>query len=611
MNTSNEPSFTSLGLDAAVLRALDESGYQSPTPIQAATIPSLLRGQDLLGQAQTGTGKTAAFSLPALCRIDFQAKRPGPAMLVLVPTRELAMQVADAVQTYARYVPGAHVVAVYGGASYTPQLRALKSGASIVVGTPGRVMDHMRRETLDLSALEMLVLDEADEMLKMGFAEDVEWIVQHAPGSRQIALFSATMPAPIRRIADQYLCDAERVVSKHSATSAETIEQFAVVCPQREKLDVLAQLLMVEQSEGVLVFVRTRAATTEVSRALAERGHFAAPLSGELGQPQREELVRKLRSGRLNVIVATDVAARGLDVKRVSHVINFDLPPDTETYVHRIGRTGRAGRAGRAILFVTPRAKGRLSALVRNTRQNIELYRFPSQAEFVKLRHDTVKTEVEELMEGAGLSEYEDFVRALCDEQGVDAVKLAAATLYAARQKQPLVPPYNPLNPPEQGKKKLDREKRSPSKFGKNTSTRPDRSGGRKPKQTEAGMERYRVDVGREHGVEPRHLVGAIANEAGLHGKDIGRIDIQAQHAFVDLPEGMPKDVLRALKRTWVLERPLRMAKVNSGASDARSQPRSKKNATGKLRAKSTKKSKASRSTKGPKRKPKRSKTAS
>lgn len=571
MKEHDETTFASLGLTANVLRALDEAGYSAPTPIQAATIPALLEGRDVLGQAQTGTGKTAAFSLPALCRIDFEVKRPGPAMLVLVPTRELAMQVADAVQSYGQHIRGARVVALYGGASYTPQLRALKSGAPIVVGTPGRIMDHMRRGTLDLSALEMLVLDEADEMLKMGFAEDVEWIVEHAPEERQIALFSATMPAPIKRIANQYLRDAEHVVSERAATSAETIEQLAVVCPQRDKLDVLAQLLLVEQTDGVLVFVRTRALTTEVAKALGDRGHHAAALSGELGQPQRERLVQNLRSGRLNVIVATDVAARGLDVKRISHVINFDLPPDTETYVHRIGRTGRAGRAGRAILFVTPRAKGRLNALERDTRQKIEPYRFPSQEQFVKLRHAAVAEEVATLVseaqdDDAELKNHARFVQALCAEDGLDLVQVASAALYAARKKQPIVPAYHPVTSHEVGKKrdKKQRDETGKARKGHQTTDKPGRKASRAPKQTEAGMERYRVEVGRDHGVEPRHLVGAIANEAGLRGKDIGRIDIQAGHTFVDLPEGMPKNVLRALKRTWVLERPLQMTKSSA-----------------------------------------------
>jgi len=352
---ANPPSFRDLALSEPVLRALADVGYESPSPIQAATIPVLLSGADMLGQAQTGTGKTAAFALPALSRIDLSGHEPQ--VLVLVPTRELALQVSEAFQRYAAHIKGFHVLPIYGGQSYQPQLNALRRGVHVVVGTPGRVIDHMNRGTLKLTGLTMLVLDEADEMLRMGFVDAVESILEQTPPRRQVALFSATLPAPIRRIAQKHLRSPVEVTIKSKTTTATNIRHRFWLVSGMHKLDALTRILEAETFDGMLVFTRTKHSTVELAEKLEARGFAAAPLNGDIPQQQRERTVARLKAGQIDILVATDVAARGLDVERIGHVVNYDVPYDTESYVHRVGRTGRAGRKGEAILFIAPRER--------------------------------------------------------------------------------------------------------------------------------------------------------------------------------------------------------------------------------------------------------------
>lgn len=548
------PTFAGLGLAAPVLRAVEKVGYTLPTPIQERTIPVLLTGGDLLGQAQTGTGKTAAFTLPLLSRLEVRER--GPAILVLAPTRELAIQVAEAMKTYGQFMGGLRVLPIYGGASFVPQLRGLATGVSIVVGTPGRVMDHMRRGTLDLGNLQALVLDEADEMLKMGFIDDVEWILERAPEKRQIALFSATMPAEIRRIAGRYLLDATHVVIEKTTTAAATIRQRYALCREQQKVETLAHVLEAESTDGVLIFVRTREATLEVAQALQGLGYDAVALSGDVAQRQREDIVQQLRSGGLDLIVATDVAARGLDVSRISHVINFDLPDDAETYVHRIGRTGRAGRAGEAIVLLGPRERQRLQRLERATRQKLELFAFPARDELRARRIDALKGNLTRALEGEGLDELELVVKEYVAETGVSSERLVAALIRELRAGKPLSPDYAPplqLRPETRSAERGPRARRDGAPTRSTPGTRPPR-----------GMDRYRMEVGHCHGVAPRHIVGAIAGESGLQGRDIGRVEIHQDYSLVDLPLGMPREILRALKRTWVAERQLQMTKVSA-----------------------------------------------
>ncbi|MEK7704505.1 MAG: DEAD/DEAH box helicase [Myxococcota bacterium] len=549
------PSFADLGLAAPVLRAVEQAGYKVPTPIQLRTIPALLQGGDVLGQAQTGTGKTAAFTLPLLSRLAVRER--GPAVLVLTPTRELAIQVAQAMKTYGQFIGGLRVLPIYGGASFVPQLRGLSGRTDVVVGTPGRVMDHMRRGTLDLGNLQALVLDEADEMLKMGFLQDVEWILERAPEEKQIALFSATMPTEIRRIAGRYLRNATHVVIEKATTTAETIRQRYVLCRGPQKVQTLAHLLEVEPTEGVLVFVRTRNATLEVTQALRELGHDGDALSGDVAQNQREDIVQRLRSGKLSLIVATDVAARGLDVSRISHVINFDMPDEPENYVHRIGRTGRAGRAGEAILLITPGEVRSLRRLEQATRQKLEPFVFPTRAELRTRRLEELKQKIKRVLVAEGIDELEAVVREVVLEQQVSPERIAAALIRELRAGEPLTPDYEPplqLRPEARAPLRDAQARRGKAPVGR---TAP---GDGPP----VGMDRYRMDVGSSHGVAPRHIVGAIAGESGLPGRDIGRVQIHDDYSLVDLPLGMPPQILRGLQRTWVAKRQLRLTKVAS-----------------------------------------------
>ncbi len=545
MSREYAPSFAELGLAEPVLRAVIDVGYETPSSIQAESIPPLLAGRDLLGQAQTGTGKTAAFALPLLSRLDLSAQYPQ--LLVLTPTRELALQVAEAMQTYARHLEGFHILPVYGGQGMDTQLRQLRRGVHAVVGTPGRVQDHLRRGTLKLDRLASLVLDEADEMLRMGFIDDVEDILSHTPADRQIALFSATMPAPIRRIAERYLRDPVEIRIAAKTATVSTITQKYWQVTGTHKLDALTRILEVSEFDAMIIFVRTKNETVELAEKLEARGYASAPLNGDLSQAQREKTVERLRSGGLDIVVATDVAARGLDVERISYVVNYDIPNDTEAYIHRIGRTGRAGRQGEAILFVAPREKSMLRQIEKATRQPIEPMQLPTHEDVADRRIARFKQLIAETLESEDLGFYEQLVESFQREHEVTTNEIAAALAFLVQRERPLQAPAErpeePAAPPE----------RAPRE-----GTRRRESGGR---PVEAGMERYRIEVGRAHGVQPKHIVGAIANEAGIESAYIGQIKLFDTFSLVDLPQDMPKEIYQRLKEVWVCGRQLRITK--------------------------------------------------
>ena len=536
--------FSQLPLAAPVLQAVAEIGYEAPSPIQAATIPPLLEGRDLLGQAQTGTGKTAAFALPLLSRIDLSSAKTQA--LVLTPTRELAIQVAEAMQSYARHLPNFHILPIYGGQGMGAQLRQLHRGVQVVVGTPGRVMDHLRRETLVLSDLNMLVLDEADEMLRMGFIDDVEWILGQTPPQRQVALFSATMPKQIERVARRHLRDPVEVHIASKTTTVETINQRYWQVSGLHKLDALTRILEVEEFDAMIIFVRTKVETVSLAEKLGARGYASAALNGDINQVQREQTVDKLKRGALDIVVATDVAARGLDVKRISHVVNYDIPYDTEAYVHRIGRTGRAGRKGEAILFVAPRERRMLQAIERATRQPITPMNIPGREAVSDKRIANFKQLITETLESEELEPFESLVDAYQSEHNVGLSEVAAALAYLVQRERPLWPEMKelPAPPPEP-----TRKPRKAAGEARPRSERP-RPQTREPAE---GMERYRLAVGHEHGVQPKHIVGAIANEADIESRYIGRIDIHDTYSTVDLPEGMPKELVQHLRKVWVV----------------------------------------------------------
>jgi ATP-dependent RNA helicase DeaD len=557
-------SFRDLGLSDAVLLALADVGYESPSPIQAQTIPVLLSGKDMLGQAQTGTGKTAAFALPALTKIDLA--RHEPQVLVLVPTRELALQVSEAFLRYAAHLTGFHVLPIYGGQSYQPQLNALRRGVHVVVGTPGRVIDHMNRGTLKLSGLTLLVLDEADEMLRMGFIDAVESILEQTPPQRQVALFSATIPAPIRRIASKHLRTPVEVTIKSKTTTATNIRQRYWMVSGMHKLDALTRILEAETFDGMLVFTRTKQATVELAEKLEARGFAAAPLNGDIAQPLRERTVARLKAGQIDILVATDVAARGLDVERIGHVVNYDVPYDTESYVHRIGRTGRAGRKGEAILFIAPRERNMLRAIERATRQVIEPMNLPSVDAVNTLRIAKFKQRITETIAKGDGNLYRPVLEQLETESGMALIDIAAALASLSQGSAPLLLAQKPERPLDAHPPNRERDSRreEPSSAARERPTvqqdsrreeRPRRSG-------PAQMETFRIEVGSVHSIKPGNIVGAIANEADIEGVHIGRVDIREDHSYVDLPEGMPKEIFKQLQKVRVAGRELRISRI-------------------------------------------------
>jgi ATP-dependent RNA helicase DeaD len=569
--------FDQLDLPPALQQALADVGYETPSAIQAATIPALLRGVDLVGQAQTGTGKTAAFALPCLARLDLSVQRPQ--VLVLAPTRELAIQVAEAFQRYAHYLQGFHVLPLYGGSDMRTQLRQLARGAQVIVGTPGRVMDHMRRGSLDLSALRTVVLDEADEMLRMGFIDDVEWVLEQTPPERQVVLFSATMPEQIRRIARRHLRDAEEVTIKVSTVTNAAIRQRVWMMSGVHKLDALTRILEVEEVDGIIIFVRTRLATAELAEKLAARGFAAAALNGDVAQKQREKIVEDLKKGRLDILVATDVAARGLDVERISHVINYDIPYDVEAYVHRIGRTGRAGRHGEAILFAASRERRLLRAIERATGSDLEPMTLPSSQEVSDRRQARFMQQISATLDSADLDAQRELVQHYQREYGVPVLEIAAALAAMVHQAMPAAagaPAAVRRDVRDVRAGRAGRESAQPAGAGLTQPEAPDAgrpSAGQPPRraraaeQPAAGMERYRIEVGHQHQVKPGNIVGAIANEADIDAQYIGRIAIHDEYSTVDLPEGMPPELLSHLQTVWVSGQQLRMRPVESGAA--------------------------------------------
>ncbi|MBT7880008.1 MAG: DEAD/DEAH box helicase [Gammaproteobacteria bacterium] len=544
-------SFQSLGLPSELIQALEDVGYETPSPIQLEAIPPLLEGTDLLGHAPTGTGKTAAFALPLLANIDLDSRYQQ--VLVLTPTRELTIQVAEAFQRYANHLKDFHVLPVYGGQEYSGQIRALRRGVHVVVGTPGRVMDHIRKGTMKLDKLRALVLDEADEMLRMGFIDDVEWIMEQTPENRQIALFSATMPKQIQKITKRYLKDPLNIAIKAKTATAESISQRYWLVSNLHKLDALTRILEVEPFDAVLLFVRTKIATTELAERLAARGYAAEALNGDMPQKNREQMVARLKKGSIDILVATDVAARGLDVDRISHVINYDIPYDAEAYIHRIGRTGRAGRKGEAILFVAPREKRMLAAIEKATRQKVEAMTLPSTEMVNSQRISRFKQTITDTLAGGSLEFMQGILESYELEHDVSPIEIAAALAKLSMGEKSLL-----LEP----EKKAPRERKGGSGKGEAPFRREGKGKARPEKKLAEGMERFRIEIGHDHEVQPGNIVGAIANEAGLDAEHIGHIDIRDKFSFIELPEGMPRAVFNDLQKVWIGGQKLKISRV-------------------------------------------------
>lgn len=606
MSSSPRPelSFAELDLPQFLQDTLSKVGYEKPSPIQQATIPVLLAGKDVVGMAQTGTGKTAAFALPVLAHID--VNRKGVQALVLCPTRELAIQVAEAFQTYAAGIKGFHVLPIYGGQDMGRQLSGLRRGAHVVVATPGRLLDHLNRKTIDLSTLTTLVLDEADEMLRMGFIDDVESILENTPKTRQVALFSATMPGPIRSVAAKYLNDPQEIRIQSAISTNEDIEQYYWLVQGTSKLDALTRILEVEEFDAMIIFVRTKTSTVDLAEKLSARGFSASPLNGDMNQTLRSRTVEQLKRGQLDILVATDVAARGLDVDRLSHVMNFDIPYDDEAYVHRIGRTGRAGRSGKAILFVAPRERRLLQSIEKTTRKKITQMELPTRGELIEKRSTAFKEGIAETIQNGKLDFFYKLVEQMCEEHECTPTHAAAAMAYLLQKDRPLEPSLNQRERPRSDREDFSyNESRGRSDRG----SRPDKpinkreprqSAGaafseavagdddaraRRPKGTESRfqhdpaddarakplrdypdipMERFRIQVGHGDGVTPREVVGAIANEAQIEGRYIGHIRIYDEYCTVDLPGGMPNETMQILKKTHVCGKPLNIESVGS-----------------------------------------------
>tara|TARA_B110000977_G_scaffold90469_1_gene120187 strand:+ start:985 stop:3075 length:2091 start_codon:yes stop_codon:yes gene_type:complete len=594
--------FAELGISAPVLKAVQQLGYEQPSPVQAQSIPILLEGKNLLGTAQTGTGKTAAFALPFLSMLD--EKQKTPQILVLTPTRELAIQVAEAFQTYAKFIKGFHVLPIYGGADISGQLRGLKRGAQVVVGTPGRMLDHLRRRSLDLSEVKGLILDEADEMLRMGFIDDVETILSKTPDNCQRALFSATMPPAIRRVSQKYLGDAETVNIQNKTKTVERIEQQYVTCKSHQKMDALTRVLEVEAFDGMIIFVRTKSSTVDIAERLEARGFSSAALNGDLSQALRERTINRLKKGQVDIVVATDVAARGLDVERISHVINFDIPYDNESYVHRIGRTGRAGRDGKAILFITPKENRMLRSIEKSTRQVIKPMAMPSNEEVSGQRIQQFTEQLMKTMALPKLDKFRSLIQQLADENELDMGDIAAALAFENQKERPLFPKLETIAAPssrdrdgdsgrernrdrgdrtkDRGERTKDRGERKEHR-GQRTESRDTRGDSRnersdipqreaRAKDADANrdgvpMVTYRLEVGNNDKITPSNIVGAIANEADIESRFIGEIKLHDEYSTVDLPKGMPAELLNHLKKVRVCAKPMQISVLNGDNS--------------------------------------------
>ncbi len=524
-------SFADLQIHPAVLQAVDEVGYESPSAVQAATIPAMMAGSDVVGLAQTGTGKTAAFAMPILSKID--ASSTSTQALVLAPTRELALQVAEAFRRYGAHLPRVNVLPIYGGQSYGVQLAGLKRGAQVVVGTPGRVIDHLQRGTLDLSRLDYLVLDEADEMLAMGFAEDVERILADTPEYKQVALFSATIPRAIRAITSKYLHDPVEITVEAKTATADNISQRYIQVAGRSKMDALTRVLEVEPFEAMIVFVRTKQATEEVAGRLSARGFSAAAINGDVPQAQRERTIAALKDGSIDILVATDVAARGLDVERISHVLNYDIPQDTESYVHRIGRTGRAGRSGDALLFVSPRERHLLRAIEKATRQKLTETQLPTVEDVNAQRVARFRDSITNALNAPGMELFRGLVEEYERDHDVPMADIAAALAVQSRDGEEFL--MAPEPPPQ---RRSDQER----------SDRP----ANPTRRTGQRMATYRIGVGKRNKIGPGAIVGAIANEGGLHRSDFGHIAIHPDFSLVELPAKLSRETLKALERTRI-----------------------------------------------------------
>jgi ATP-dependent RNA helicase DeaD len=540
--------FKSFGLSEALIKVLDEVGYETPSAIQEQCIPYLLNGHDVIGQAQTGTGKTAAFSLPLIDRIDISTNQVQ--LLVLTPTRELAIQVSEAIQTYARHLKGLHVLPIYGGQSYDIQLRPLKRGVHVVVGTPGRVMDHIKKGTLKLGSLKALVLDEADEMLRMGFIDDVKWVMEKLPKERQIALFSATMPDVIRRVAEKFLNDPKIVKIKTKTATAQTISQRYWLVSGVNKLDALTRILEVETFDALLIFVRTKTATVDLAEKLSARGFSSEAINGDIAQNQRERTIQQLKKGKIDILIATDVAARGLDVERISHVVNYDIPQDPESYVHRIGRTGRAGREGKAILFVAPRERRMLQTIERITRQPITPMQLPSAKIINEQRVTNFKQRISDTLNNQELGIFEELILSFQKEHEVDAFKIASALALMAQGTEPLL---------------LSEKELSQGSFKEGSKAKISISVHADPLKNNPSikMRRYRLAVGHKDNIKPGNVLGAIANEAEISSEFIGAIQIFQDFTTIDLPDEMTKETLAILKKTRVFDKKLNIEELS------------------------------------------------
>ena len=557
--TETKMTFKDLGLPEFILNAVSDLGFETPSPIQQICIPHLLEGRDVLGMAQTGSGKTAAFSLPILAQIDPTEKHPQ--LLVMAPTRELAIQVADACEQFVKYAKGINIVTLYGGQRYDIQLRALKQGAQVVVGTPGRILDHLRRGTLSLAELKAIVLDEADEMLRMGFIDDVETVMAELPEHHQTALFSATMPEPIRRITKRFMKDPQEVKIKATQQSAPDIAQSCWYVHGFRKNDALLRFLEVEDFDAAIIFTRTKTGTLDVTELLEKHGFRAAALNGDMTQQLREQTLDRLRSGSLDIVVATDVAARGIDIERISLVVNYDIPLDAESYVHRIGRTGRAGRSGRALLFVEPRERRLLRNVEHLIKKNIEEVELPNHEVLQACRRKKFKDKITTQLEHHDLELYRELLEDMftADQSQED---IAAAMMMLLQGKQKLILPPDPV---VDKKARRDRNERGDRRENPRSA---ERRGEHKGYGNSQPMDLYRIEVGRGDGVEVRHIVGAIANEGDIDSRYIGHIKLYDDYSTIELPQGMPKELLQQFAKTRVLNKQMRMSFIGEAKGD-------------------------------------------